>query len=241
MKIIHINITILCLLLNVQILISQTYSWHTLANAPASNGRFEDIFFINTNTGWVVGSNFGGKIYRTTDGGSSWILCDTINGDGLPRCVTFINENTGWIGTIGTVGRRLIKTTDGGLTWSEVVLPSPQPSGICGLFALNENFIFGSGAYYGDPVFLKSTNGGVTWTTKDMSAYATGLVDNYFFSPDSGIVVGGLDTFVTIQRSIILFTSDGGQTWQYKYKGPRLSEQGWKISFPDRNHGFVSF
>lgn len=232
-------LTIIMVLTSSVNLISQTYSWYTLQSAPISNGKWEDVWFADAQTGWLIGGlSSNGFVYKTTDGGNNWIVADSLVGS-YPRSITFKNALTGWIGTLNTAFR-FLKTTDGGFTWEDDSLPGPQPSGICGMYALNEKFIFGTGAYSGTPVFIKTTNGGVTWSNKDMSNVARGLVDCYFFNEDSGIVVGSRDTFTNLYRSNILFTSDGGETWTSKYMGNRLSEECWKISFPSRLTGYVS-
>jgi hypothetical protein len=56
-------------------LFSQTPSWHVLPNAPIADTnveRFDDEYFINSMTGWIVEGairNDSGKVYKTTDGG----------------------------------------------------------------------------------------------------------------------------------------------------------------------------
>lgn len=218
------------------ITLSQKFSWRQLPNSPEALGRFEDIYFINSNTGWLIG-NFG-KIYKTVNGGNTWTITDTLPSSAL-RSITFTTESKGWVGTLNQ-NSVLYQTTDGGFSWTGVNLPVPRPQGICGLYALNENFIFGCGRYDGYSNFIKSTDGGNTWTTKDMKQYATSLVDCYFFNQDSGIVVGSLALFPKLNKSIVLFTSDGGSSWTNKFTGNRLNEVGWKISFPNRQNGFVS-
>lgn len=225
---------------------SQQYKWKVLPNAPVSPARFEDTYFIDPSKGWVihnVDSNGVSlpNLYKTTDGGVSWIsLSDSSFGQA--RSIGFANANTGWIGTYlffrDTIG--IYSTTNGGQSWYPQLVGSRTDSlGICGLSVLNENYVFGCGTWYGPAKFYKTTNGGLNWTVKDMSAYARRLIDCYFVSPDSGYLVGGINTFDS-SRGVVLFTSDGGETWVNKITTPNLKQWGWKISFPSRNIGYVS-
>ncbi len=72
-----------------------------------------------------------------------------------------------------------------------------------------------------------------------MSRYATNLIDCYFFSPDSGIVVGQSGIWPE-NSALILMTPDGGQTWQPRYTSRVKKSHAWKICFTARDTGFVS-
>ena len=226
-------------LLLTEISYSQQYRWYPLPNAPQTNSRFEDVFFIDANTGWVIRSTgFPISLFRTTDGGYSW---DTVNVSPIvySRSIGFANSNTGWIGSyIGD--STLYKTTNGGLNWSlQLSSQSGDSFAICGLSVVDESNVRGCGAWYGNPKFYKTDNGGISWTYYDMSAYATRLIDCYFTSPDSGFIVGGLGSFED-GKGVVLFTSDAGQSWQNRMTTQNTGQWGWKISFPTIDTGYVS-
>jgi photosystem II stability/assembly factor-like uncharacterized protein len=154
------------------------------------------------------------------------------------RCLTFTTPSRGWIGSLNT-DRPFWATTDSGTTWQVVDLPEPNPDGICGLWAVNPDVVYGCGRYAdAEPTVIKTTNGGATWKCIDMSPWSTGLVDCYFFTPDSGIVVGRVFTTATVTR--ILATDDGGTTWSIRHTGTLPDAWCWKISFVNRTLGYVS-
>jgi len=211
--------------------------WRTLPNAPRTTSRFDDVFFINPQVGWVIGSR--GEIFKTSDGGVSWKQPSTITSSGL-RCVGFANAAKGWVGTLHP-DNFFFMTTDSGKTWNRVDnIPEPKPLGICGISVVNENIVYASGLFDDAPRVIKTTDGGQTWQTIDLSAHARALVDCYFFSADSGFVVGAMGTTFQDQRTRVLFTADGGKKWSVRFTGTRPSELCWKISFPKRNTGYVS-
>lgn len=212
--------------------------WSELPNSPRAGNaaRHDDLDFIDPLRGWVV--NGDGEVWYTDDGGESWQLrCDT----GIyNRCVAFISPTRGFIGTLYQLnGEPLLETKDGGLNWVEAPLPDPPPRGICGLEALNDSTVCGVGTYYGYPSFIRTNNGGDSWTKKDMSPWAGALVDTHWFSPDSGLAVGSTAPGST-RKARVLLTTDGGATWSVRYTGTRNKELCWKISFVSRHVGYVS-
>ncbi len=211
--------------------------WRTLVNSPAaSNGRHDDIFFVSNALGWAVNGN--GNIFKTTDGGAFWMLLFTANV--YFRSVAFVDSLRGWAGTLSSQ-RPLYETTDGGATWNVVQnIPAPLPSGICGFSIVGDSVVYGSGRVDGPARLIKTTDRGRTWQSFDLSSVAAFLVDCYFSSPDSGIVVGGTNLDLRQSRCIVLFTANGGTTWSVRHVGSRMNEWCWKISFPSRNVGYIS-
>jgi photosystem II stability/assembly factor-like uncharacterized protein len=211
--------------------------WRTLANSPSSGSRHDDVFFINHNIGWVV--NGARQVFKTTNGGASWQLKFTAAG--YLRSVGFADSLLGWAGSLDST-TVLYRTTDGGDTWSLVTnLPTLRPAGICGIWVVNRNVMYGSGRYNGKPRVIKTTDGGASWTTIDLSSIATCLVDCYFFNEDSGFVVGSKGPGPYRNDSAaVFFTSNGGATWSSRFVGSQANELSWKISFPTPTVGFIS-
>ncbi|MCI0636718.1 MAG: hypothetical protein L0206_22795, partial [Actinobacteria bacterium] len=218
--------------------------WRRIAGSPIAVTRFEDFFFANPWTGWMV--SLGGTI-KTTDRGATWAVVFS-NGAANLRCIGFANELKGWAGTLGpgcSSGAGpiyLYATTDGGATWDPVTnVPEPQPEGLCGIWVVDENVVYACGRYCGTPRVIKSIDGGANWTTFDMSAPADGLVDCRFFGPDTGIVVGRLDDSTSgFWRGVVLHTTDGGASWSNVLTTTGDDCLCWKISFPTREVGYVS-
>ena len=80
----------------------------------------------------------------------------------------------------------MYKTTDDGDTWTVVNNIPAGSKGICGIQAIDEDHIYGVGRYDGPSYFIKSDDGGATWTVKDLNE--GGLVDLHFFDADTGFV-----------------------------------------------------
>lgn len=219
-------------------------SWKTLPNAPTAN-RHDDIYFINEKVGWTA--NGRGQIWRTADGGTAWTK-QFDNPTIYFRSIGFADSLHGWAGNLGTdeFGGQtdtniIYATTDGGTTWkAQTNFLGIKPRGVCGISVVNDSVVYAVGRVRGPSFFLFTKNGGKTWATVDMSFYIAGMVDVKFFSEDSGFVCGMSDVNHANSSGRILFTSDGGFTWETKYTSSRAGEWAWKISFPSRNVGYVS-
>jgi photosystem II stability/assembly factor-like uncharacterized protein len=225
----------------------------TKFNLPSNYPKsLSNIFFLDANTGWVIGSE--GSI-RTTDGGKNWQLVNNAGGVDIQ----LINHNEGFLTTIGS----LRKTTDGGQTWVPVG-PAINPIGLFffdnkrGWITNAEGYIYytedgGQSYKYSKKVFgadaapyvvqftdsmygwiagakvgspYNTRDGGNTWNKLFGAANFT---DVHFFDNNNGIVmIGGR----------ILKTRDGGTTFQqtaYLAKGQPI-----EIHFTDPDHGWAT-
>jgi photosystem II stability/assembly factor-like uncharacterized protein len=233
---------LLPLYLNAQIITN----WQTFPNAPFGS-RINDASFVDEDYGWVVRG--AGEGFRTTDGGDTWEVM--LNSDStFWRSVTFANKNLGFAGNLGpdeyggstiTDPNLIYRTSDGGINWAQIYnITGETGKGVCGIQALDSLNIYAVGRVRGPSVFIKSTDGGDSWLSMNMSLLAAGLVDVHFFTPDSGIAIGLSNSEHALSSGVVLFTSDGGSTWTQKYLSSRQGEWCWKISFPSRNTGYVS-
>jgi photosystem II stability/assembly factor-like uncharacterized protein len=270
MKIKFFLTNILFLILTVMEGGAQTPKWTTLSMPPAAV-RYDDCFFVTPEIGWAVhpynpavltgtDTTQQGRIWKTTDGGNSWTL-QLDSSHIYFRSIGFADSLHGWVGNLGNNSPHdslyryydsiyhwddstlLLETTDGGSTWqsSDSKIIGIKPTGICGMHVFDENLAYAVGRYGGPAYMLKTTNSGKTWKSIDMNSYASYLIDCHFWTPDSGIVVGGSVMVDSLVSPIILFTTDGGDHWITRYHGSGWgNEWCWKISFPSRDVGYVS-
>jgi photosystem II stability/assembly factor-like uncharacterized protein len=119
-------------------------------------------------------------------------------------------------------------------------IPSPQPTGICGIWVVSESVVYACGRYDGPPRVIKTTDGGATWTSQDLTPLATTLIDAYFVDQDNGFVVGGIGSSFFNRLAVILQTTNGGASWVTRHTTTRTGEWSWKISFPTPMVGYVS-
>jgi len=115
-------------------------------------GYLSDIDMVNENLGIAVGSgnNFTSQIYRTVNGGATWnqISFSSQNQHNLLE-IQMVNANDGWAmgyspnGPAGQPGTAILKTTDGGQSWT--LLSMNEPIGILGLSMHDEHIGYATG------------------------------------------------------------------------------------------------
>jgi photosystem II stability/assembly factor-like uncharacterized protein len=218
------------------------FNWRP-TTAPVQT-RYDDIWFISPQVGWGV--NSAGQIVHTADAGASWTIQHTADAGTWLRCMSFTSPTDGWVGSI-TRRQRLFKTEDG-KTWVDMTpsLP-PLPSAICGISSPSKGVVFASGTQYPsrEAGIMHTSDGGKTWNSISMAAHANLLIDTYFVDDLHGWVVGGKGgTSYDKLRPVIMFTADGGKTWEDKLENSGIDfptgEWGWKIQFLTPMIGFVS-
>jgi len=192
-----------------------------------SNARpLRDLAPRGDGTVFAVGGHF---IARSANG-VDW---EEIPEDGCLGVLTalnrafFFDSTTGWaVGEQDTI----LKTTDGGTTWQRVRggLSSPLIS-LSGVWFTSATNGWAVGRdEYGEPLALRSTDGGSTWTPLPMGATAT-LNDVFFTDSLNGWIVGDAD---------MLRTTDGGETWVSARNGtPEGSLT--RVFFADADNGWV--
>ena len=226
---------------------AQVAKWTHIPGSPVStpSNRHDDIVFVDENTGWIISGS--DNVYKTDDGGLSWTLQFAPDTGMLRlRSIAMANENTGWIGTVnGSASRVLYETRDGGERWTNISsrIRGSTPRGLCGLWAVNSNVVYGVGSFFEDPWFIKSNDGGITWSSRILGGNVRTLIDVYFQNEDVGIAVGGTGSSFD-GNAIILRTTNRGASWTEVFQSTRapgvMGEWGWKISFPTELTGYVS-
>ncbi|WP_406682781.1 YCF48-related protein [Seonamhaeicola sp. MEBiC1930] len=208
--------------------------WQAVPNITpnGSSQRFDDVFFLNENTGWAANGAFA-TVYKTTDGGLTWteqLNESDLTGDFYFRNIQFLNENIGFLGTVYSPNG-LFKTSDGGDNWVAVNNITPSPGAICGLATIGNSTIYGCGAFNEPAYIIKSTDSGSSWSYTDMSLHATALVEVTFISELIGYAAGKSTTGATVLKTI-----DGGTTWNEVYNSNISGEYVWKLQVLDSDN-----
>ncbi len=107
------------------------------------------VYFTDDHNGWAVGDlDFAGIILHTTDGGSTWDQQGNELGLTVPsflRSVHFIDADNGLaVGSVPSVGSMpssgiVLRTSDGGASWSKLTIPPDTRSLISVHIADNNN------------------------------------------------------------------------------------------------------
>ncbi len=140
--------------------------------------------------------------------------------------VYFVSETVGYaVGSIGTT-ETVIKTTDGGLTWTNLTLDNASDKrDFYGVYFTDANNGYVVGKW---GTVVKTTDGGANWTRQTTTG-GNHLLDVTFVNSTTGFIVGN--------NSNIFKTTDGGVTWVQKNSG---SSGIAEVFFLDENNGFVA-
>lgn len=239
-----IRLIFFLLILKITLLPQSNLNWTTLTNPSTQTSRYNDVCFVNPNIGWAC--NGVGQLFKTTNSGATWQK-QIDHPQSHFRSVVFFDSLNGWIGNVGpgefgaTDSIPLYNTKDGGQTWSGLkTFQGIYPKGICGMYKVDDSVVVAVGRIRGPAIFVKTINRGKNWFAKDIGYLVAGLVDVYFWTPDSGIAVGLTSAIHDSSSAVIIETSDGGNSWKINYTTSRKGEHCWKISFPSRKVGYVA-
>ncbi len=172
-------------------------TWNDLILPSAPNYYIYDIDFINASTGYVLGFFlFESRIWKTTDGGSSWST-QTTGGANYLNNLYFLNANTGFASG-GSFGGEVIRTTNGGVNWNLIYTDSYAKHSMIFLNAQTGYCGSDQGRMY------RTTDAGNSWN---------------FVLSDGGIDVHSLN-FINATTgfgfgsgSVYIKTTDGGDNW----------------------------
>ncbi len=112
--------------------------------------------------------------------------------------LTFINEMTGFAIAEGFI----VKTTDGGITWTQVNLPVSTPVKKIQFTDNQTGFIIGGDNTFG--ILFKTTDCGQNWITYNLNALECPY-GMFFINNNTGFITG---------KNLFIRTDDGGQTWR---------------------------
>ena len=161
--------------------------------------RLSDIAFTTPDTGWVVGGN--GVMFRTTDGGSTWVKQVSQTAQML-NAMTFADSQFGWV--VGGKGT-LLATSDGGATWQQAI--SGLSADLTNIVISPNSATWVVGA---SGVILFRAATGVKWMGIT-SGTTENLQEMTFATSEVGWIVGS--------NGLILVTDDGGLSWQPQVSG----------------------
>jgi photosystem II stability/assembly factor-like uncharacterized protein len=171
-------------------------SWSATSGTPSSLPVAEDVHFTTPNEGWVIGQSFSdGALYRTTNGGATWIPVT----DFLGYYVAVDAEgNKIWAANVGGV---YFRSTDNGASWIEGELPG-SPYQISDMDFFNETIGYAVG-WYGEA--FRSNDGGVTWEVLPTPNTNHNFTDIF--------LVGQDEIWLSTNENVAYYSATGGQNW----------------------------
>lgn len=158
-------------------------TWNKINNAPKLINK---IKFTSPSIGWASKQD---SIFRTTDGGNTWQYANATYT--ISNTAYFLDDNTAFRVRKLSGGENIIKTTNGGASWSSVVTSTTSNYFINDVWYMDVNNAFACTSN-NNPLQV-STNSGLTWSTIPLTNLPTNASVNklFFTSLTTGFAVGG--------------------------------------------------
>ena len=181
---------------------------HSSVPGISGFGQLDDVDFFDANRGWAVGTDnaftgYTGQIARSVDGGATWAIQHTIPFaimESIEVVDAMIVYAVGYIPGGSGYGF-LMKTTNGGVTWTDVAGTGAAQEDTSFVDA-NTGWSVGGGVY-------RTLDGGATWESQfDVGGSCCYVEGVSFADAQNGWFVGWDDVY---------HTTDGGNTWTQQF------------------------
>ncbi|MBV6460074.1 MAG: Ycf48-like protein [Flavobacteriales bacterium] len=205
-----------------------------------NTGGWEDVFFLNKDTGFVVGSPYiqgytysPSVILRTHNGGISWDTTwfyNTLQIQHRFNAIHCPNDSTCY--AVGSKDK-FYKTTDGGNTWTwsninAIGYMGNPPAVMNDVYFMNNDTGFICHANMVGSLVARTTDGGISWVTDSVCG---GSLSFSFPNDSIGYTNFGCKT------------TDGGNTWGIVSTFPHENYPQYNsyvcVSFVNENFGFI--
>jgi len=215
------------------------------AQTPTKNGWFwqypkpqgntlNDIYIFNRDTAIAVGDL--GSVIKTTDGGGNWSVEHHTAGTLQDlKGVYFIDQLRGW--AVG--GNTLIKTEDGGSSWTEIQTNTPLAMRAVHFVDIDTGIVIGD-----EGIILRTTDSGNSWDIRKIDNYiGNGWLDVFnldaitFTDKQTGWIIGA-----GYYGNQIYKTTDCGRSWQWNefIIQPKVYSGLSDICFINKNCGVIT-
>jgi len=184
------------------------------------NEQVLDVATVGNDSVWACGqsgfsvpaANRSPKIFRSFNGGTTWTTISTFPSGTLSQQFTQIEFPSRLVGYVTGSRDTIWKTTDGGVTWNKLPLPTPGITPqitYTGMFALDVNTVFLTGNGFPRKVVFRTTDGGNTWqdiTGNIPAILPVGNMNSVLFQDIN-------NGYVVAPGGALLKTNNGGVTW----------------------------
>ena len=176
-----------------------TYGQWDVIHASGNNGGHRDLYFLNNDTGFVIGSNGDGSyILRTEDGGTDW---DSLwYDDHQFKTIYFPSADTGYIACFYFNTVAVLRTINGGDSWQ--LIADSLENAVSVPYAISF-FNNDTGIITLQNWAAKTIDAGETWTE---------LTDYPYGGTNDGDING--NTYIGIGSAIIAWTFDYGENFE---------------------------
>jgi len=194
------------------------------ATLPPGQGQgyLRNVIFASDGTGWGVGHDYDESeslLWRSSDLCAWTAQSHPIQEGARLSAIAFPTAMVGY--AVGVIRREsekpfMLKTADGGATWTEVASPLTEET-LLDIFFLDEQIGWVVGVSGDDGLVLKTTDGGASWEVTRVHDSPLYFKQVFFLDLLCGFALGGIE-ISDKYYSAVWETQDGGATWNEWYK-----------------------
>jgi photosystem II stability/assembly factor-like uncharacterized protein len=213
--------------------------WEITSREHGLSYDMRKMYFVTPAKGYVIGYN--GYLMHTADSGKTWTAQDP-GTDLRLESISFLDENNGFIAGKGGAdclnedcgkGSFLLRTTDGGDSWTKVFFDTLAYLESMIWYDLNNAVALLEYRLPSQTLvrqLARTDDGGNTWN----------LIDQDFGIRYTSSIVSAGDALYVAGSDGVIRSTDHGATWQV-LPTPVHQTNGWsRIYFRDSNHGFIA-
>jgi|GEM_PF-7050095 len=222
-------------------------SWQYVHRFPHTTGE-EQLAFLDSQTGWLLSglsSDRKPELQLTSDGGKTWevIARDLPGFDTLIARISFFrffDRQNGLIAVQSDQDMVLLRTQDGGLTWSassRITLPRQLP-GLLAFTTPNEGWLVNGG--HGDQaaILYRMTNGDSWQSAGKLPERTTVQAISFADRQDGGILLHAPGAEASSWQ--LLRTQDGGASWsRHEFPAGTTLTTDAQMSFTSSSDGWL--
>ena len=199
-------------------------TWRQVFANPEAEGFFDCLSMWDARRGLAFSDSVEGTflIVTTADGGETWTrvpasaLPPASEGEGgfaaSGTCVAVHGTETAWIGTGNAAPARVLRTTDGGRTWTAAATPlaAGEAAGVASVAFRDAQHGVALGGDIGAPDVVSeavafTSDGGRTWTAGGTLPFAGAAY--------GGAYVPGTNALLAVGPGGAALSRDDGRTW----------------------------
>ena len=214
-------------------------TWYSVSPPGVTEAGYSVyVDFLDAGHAWVQVPDYdnypnGGTLYRTTDGGITWVS----NSSPFSTAeITFLDPDNGWalagLGVAaGSNAVAIYQSKDGGVTWTQKYVNNPTNASASGSLPfgglksgiapldMETAWVYGVTYSMGTPYLFRTDDGGRNWTEvvlplpegSENSELGIEPGQMKFVSSEAGFIAMRLTS--DISRLAVYVTQDGGTTW----------------------------
>lgn len=205
-------------------------SWESYA---PSYRNVEELRFLTPSVGYAL---IWHTIYKTIDGGITWINMGQTQEDKETNKIAFTSENIGFAIGGGDINssfesKEVVKTVNGGVSWTVTNGGNPILTDFQGRLKsiefVNNSLGFVSGGWYQNEGVYRTTNGGNSW----VQVFDKEFIEMIFLNSSVGYGINSDALDGEVYKTI-----DGGQNWELILETDDNINQ---LYFLDENTGYL--